>query len=95
MSDAPKQFLQTLAVPVLSVLAFCYILLSLCVVAFPLNYASASLPFWIVFSFWLREMRRRQRLGFAHERVREIPEEQMRFALEELEKERSKSKPLP
>ncbi len=95
MSDTPKQFLLTLAAPVLLVLAFCYMLLSLSVVAFPLNYASASLPFWIVFGFWLREMRRRQRLGFVHERVREIPEEQMRLALEEIEKERKKSKPLP
>jgi len=95
MSDAPKQFLQTLAVPVLFVLAYCYMLLSLSIVAFPLNYATASLPFWIVFSFWLKEMRRRQRLGFVHERVREIPEERMRLALDEIEKERSKSKPLP
>jgi hypothetical protein len=95
MSDAPKQFLQTLAIPVLFVLAFCYMLLSLCIVAFPLNYATASLPFWVVFSFWLGEMHRRQRLGFVHERVREISEERMRFALEEIEKKRNKNKPLP
>jgi hypothetical protein len=34
------------------------------------------------------------RLGFVYDRVREIPEEQVQKAFEEIEKQRKKSKPF-
>jgi len=95
MDDSIVQFAQILAVPIVIALAYCYMLASLGAFCFPINYAAASLPFWITFAFWLREMNRRQTLGFAHDRLREIPEEQMNKALDEIERLLKKRKPLP
>lgn len=88
------EFLKTLSAPIFIVVAFCHTMLSLVLVPMPLKYPVASIPFDIAFYYWCKEMYRRRKLGFVHERVREIPQERIDKALEEIEQERAKTRQL-
>ena len=61
---------------------------------FPLNLVVAFFPLYVGIVRYRNEILRIAKLGFVYDRVREIPEEQMQRAFDELEKERKKNKPL-
>jgi hypothetical protein len=56
----------------------------------PVNYAAFLVPWVPAFIAFGREQQRQTRLGLTHDRLREIPEEQMTQALEYFEKQRKK-----
>jgi hypothetical protein len=69
-------------------------LLALVFLPVPLNFVIALLPLYVGIIRYRNEILRITRLGFVYDRVREIPEEQLQKAFEEIEKQRKKSKPL-
>ena len=100
MLDDIEAFFVSIAPALALILAWCYMLLALALIKpVPLNYIGATLPVAIAYYLWRREMIRKERLGFAHDRIREIPllrqEEALKEYIERVEKERKKTKPLP
>lgn len=87
--------LENISKPALVIVSLCYILLALVFVPCPWNYLAAPLPAYIVFLYDLKDEQRQIRLGFAHDRVREIPQERMERALDDIERDRKKTRPLP
>jgi len=71
----------------------CSLLLLICT-PYPANYAAFLIPWVPAFIAFIKEQQRQIRLGFAHERVREIPEEQMAQALDYIERQMKKTKKL-
>jgi uncharacterized membrane protein YccF (DUF307 family) len=94
MLDTLKEFLKTLSNVVWMILSWCWMAISLLLLPFPLNLAVAFLPLYVGIARYWNEVLRIARLGFAYDRVREIPEEQMQRAFDDLEKERKKDKSL-
>lgn len=94
MLDTMKEFLKTLWNVVWLILSSCWMLLVLVFLPFPLNFVIALLPLYVGITRYRNEVLRIARLGFVYDRVREIPEEQVQKAFEEIEKQRKKSKPL-
>jgi hypothetical protein len=77
------------------VAAFCFSTLLLVLSPFPFNYALMWLPYSYAFHQALKELGRQIKLGYVHDRAREIPQEQMDEALDYVERERRKTRPLP
>jgi hypothetical protein len=94
MFETLNEFLKTLSNLVWMILSWCWMLISLLLLPFPLNLAVAFFPLYVGIARCWNEILRIARLGFAYDRVREIPEEQMQRAFDDLEKERKKNKPL-
>lgn len=87
-------FLKSLFSCIAPVISFCWMVYCLCCVIVPFNVLLAFIPFYIVLYYYRKEIMRQVKLGFAHDRVREISEERMQLALDGIERDRKKNKPL-
>ena len=88
MSDTAKSFLETLFACIAPVIGFCWPFFWLIFVPFPFNVAVAGAPFFIALYFFRKQIQRFLKIGYANECVREISQERVDKALEELAKTR-------
>lgn len=88
--DTAESFLKTLFHLIYGILSTCWLLLALfCLnLPYPLNLMVALAPLYAVFIAWAKQMLRFIRLGFVHDRIREISQEEMDEAMRELAKNR-------
>ena len=87
-------FLKTLFSCIAPVISFCWMVYCFTCVDMPWKVIFGLAPLYITFYYYLKEWHRATKLGFAHERPREISLERMQLALEVIERDRKKNKQI-